>query len=112
MHITAIVTPSAINTLTTVTDLNLNSAAYYEEIMCRGSSFFPCKWELVQVDDVTITVLDSFLTSSGQFSFSMKYNKILIQAGTSGVQALRLRVTQRSGAVSDAHGYVEALQKA
>ena len=108
---TAIVTPSAINTLTTVVELTLAISKSYEDAQVRGSSFFPVKWELVQVNDVTLTVLDSFLTGSGQFTFNIPYKHMSFSSGGSGVQKLRLRATQLNGAVTDMHGYIEIFQK-
>lgn len=109
---TAIVTPSAIATLTTVVNLVLDISEVYEGISLRASCMFPTKWELVQVDAAVITVKDSFLTGPGQYSFSMKYGALEISSGATGTQNLRLRATQLTGAPSDFHGYVEALEKA
>jgi hypothetical protein len=109
---TAIVTPASINTLTTVVNVTLAVDEVYESIEVRGSCSFPVKWELVQVNDVTLTVLDSFLTGPGQYTFTMKYDSMVITAGASGTQQLRLRGTQLQGSVSDMHGYVGAFQKA
>lgn len=109
---TAIVTPGSINTLTTVVNVALTISEVYEKIQVRASCFFPTLWEVVKVDDVTLTVLDSFLTGSGMFTFSMKYEWMTVTAGGSGTQQLRLRATQNSGSPSDFHGYVEAFEKA
>lgn len=106
------VTPAAINTLTTVVDLTLLVDEIYEKPAIRVSSFHPCMWELVQVNDVTLTVLDSMLTGPGQFTFNINYAALELTAGSSGTQALRIRATQLSGPASDMHGYVEAFQKA
>lgn len=106
------VEPSAINTLTTIAEITLAVDEVYEEIMCKGSATFQTLFELVQVDIATITVLDSFVVGSGQYSFSMNYRQMEITAGASGAQKLRVRATQLQGSPSDCIAYVEALEKA
>ncbi len=108
---TDIVTPAGINTLTTIVELTLTASKVVEEIKVRASCMFPTKWELIQVNDVTLTVKDSFLTGAGQYSFSMHYANMEITTGGSGTQKLRLRATQLSGSASDQHGYIECFQK-
>jgi hypothetical protein len=106
------VAPAAINTLTTIVDLTLTADAVYEDIFIRVSATHASMWELVQVDDATLTVLDSFVTGPGQFTFKCPYNHMEITAGSTGTQALRIRATQLQGSVTDHHAYVEAFEKA
>jgi hypothetical protein len=108
---TGIVT-AVVGTPTTIVDLTLTISEIYENMQIRGSNMFATKWEFVQVNDAVLTVVDSFLTGPGQFSFSMDYKHMTITAGGSGTQKLRLRATQLIGAASDCHGYIECIEKA
>jgi hypothetical protein len=110
------VTPSAINTLTTVVNVVLTASKVHEDLEFSGSCSFSTMWEIVSVDDAlgtpVVTVLFSFLTGPGQFNVKMLLEHFEFSSSATGVQHLRLRATQLVGSASDMHGYVAAIEKA
>lgn len=101
-----------LDTVTTVVNLALVASKVYERVEFMGSCSFATFWELVQVDDATITRKASWLTGPGVFTFSQLLENIVVTAGATGTQQLRLRATQLQGAASDLNGYVGAFEKA
>jgi hypothetical protein len=110
------VTPGALNSATDVVTLTLNNTKVYENIMCVGSSTFPVRWELVQIDDAagvpSETQHCSFITGPGKFTFQFEPELLEFTSGGTGVIELVLRGTQLTGALSDLHGYAECFEKA
>ena len=111
----AVVTPASLNSAEDVVTLVLTNDKVFEEIQYRGSSYFPVRWEVVQVDDAagtpSETQHDSFLTGPGQFSFGFEPQWLNFTAGSTGTINLVLRGTQLTGALSDMHGYIEGIEK-
>ena len=109
------VTPSAINTLTTVVDVVLTASKAHEEIEWSGSCSFSTMWEIVKIDDAggtpVIVVLYSALSGPGQFHVKEKLEHMEFSSSATGIQKLRLRATQLVGSASDMHGYVAAIEK-
>jgi hypothetical protein len=108
---TAIVA-GVLNTVTTVVNLALTVNKKYEEIEFQTACTFPVFWELVQVNDVTLTVVSSWITGAGMYSYGNILKNLLVTAGASGTQQLRIRGTQLQGPASDMHATVGAFQKA
>jgi len=112
----AVVTAVALGSADDVVTLTLTASAVYEKLMCSTSQSFPTRWELVQVDDVGVTDVEtqhaSWLTGPGQFTYTFDPQWLEFTAGGTGVINLVLRGTQLTGSKSDHHGYVEAFQKA
>jgi len=79
----------------------------YNGINFRAACTSSTEWRLIQDDNGAETVLDSFHTGPGQFTYDGEFGKGLqtIVAGASGVQELILRADKISGN-SDFHGYV------
>ena len=84
-------------TLTLVTNEVYNMADY------MGSTSRICKWEVVQNDNATETVLDVFITGPGQFTFAEEPKNLTVTAGATGTQELILRGTPLF-ASTDLHG--------
>lgn len=101
-----------LNTATVVASITLVATEVYETIEFMSACTFPVYWELIQVDDATTTVKSSWITGPGAFSFANKLQHLVVTAGASGTQQLRVRGTQLSGAASDMHASVGAFQKA
>jgi len=103
---------AVVNTATTVVNLALVASKVYERIEFMASNTFTTFWELMQVDDATITRKASFITGPGAFTVSQLLENLVVTAGATGTQQLRLRGTQLQGAASDLNGYVGAFEKA
>ena len=105
------VTNLAINTPTTVTGASLTlvaNAVYVEigfSVSCRRAALF----EVVQLDNVTETVLYDAIVDAGQYSFMCALPVDQITAGGTGTQTLRLRATTLDKA-SNVYGTISAKQ--
>lgn len=101
-----------LSTPTVVASVTLVATKVYETIEFMSACTFPVYWELIQVNDATTTVKSSWITGPGAFSFANKLQHLVVTAGASGTQQLRVRGTQLSGAASDMHASVGAFEKA
>lgn len=101
-----------LNTATTVVNLALVADEVYEAIEFQTACTFPVYWELVQVDDAVLTVVSSWITGAGAYTFANSLKHLVVTAGSTGTQQLRIRGTQLQGAASDMHAHVGAFQKA
>lgn len=112
----AIVTPVALNTETAVVTLVLTADAAYETIKAIASSTRTTKWTLKTIQDAggtpVVNQIGSFITGSGQFSFTWKPDLWNYTAGSTGTQQVILYATQLTGDLSDFHGYLEIFEKA
>lgn len=73
-----------------------------------GASSRIAKWEVVWDDNGSETVLDTFITGPGQFSFSENPKNLSITAGAVGTQELILRGTALFR-TTDLHGRISII---
>lgn len=102
---------AVVNSFVDVITLSLSLLKNYSKLEFSASCTQTTHWEIVYIDDVggtpTETLLHSFITGAGQFSYGQKLEcaEFNTNAGT-GVQNLVLRGKQLRGTASDLHGYM------
>ncbi len=72
-------------------------------------------WQLIQDDNSVETIIDSWITGSGQFTVNdlVDQGKLVVTSGSTGTQELILRGTQEQGTgnSTDLHARVSVLEK-
>lgn len=93
-----------------VITLTLTTNEVYNMADFMGASSRIAKWEVVLNDNATETVLDTFITGPGQFTFAEEPKNLEFTAGATGTQELILRGTALF-ASTDLHGRVSIIDK-
>lgn len=101
----ASVTPNADNDVLTLT---LVASTTYMNIDFDVASSSTTKWEVVQNDNASETVLATFLTGSGQQSYAIKQGKREFTTGATGAQELIIRAVPKKDNDLHASGSVTA----
>lgn len=102
----AVVTASALNGDDEVVAVTLATAVNYERVHFMVSATQLTHWDLVAEDDGTDTILASFMTGSGQYSFAQRLEDLVFASGATGVQRIKIVANQKHGAVTDLHGFI------
>jgi hypothetical protein len=95
---------------TDVVTLTLTTSEEYNMADYMGASSRIAKWEIVLDDNGSESVLDTFITGPGQFTFSEEPKNLEFTAGATGTQQLILRGTALF-ATTDLHGRVSIIDK-
>jgi hypothetical protein len=95
--------------LTDVAVLTLTASTMYKGIEALVSCFRDAIFQVVQVDDATTTVLAEFLCGPGQFTNFAKLENMIITAGASGTQQLKIRA-QNLNALSDFRATIASIE--
>lgn len=95
--------------ITDVATMTLTANKVYKSIEFLVSCFRDALFELVQVDDATTTVLADVLVGPGHFTQAVRLENLLITAGASGTQVLKLRA-KNFNALSDFRATVTAIE--
>jgi len=90
--------------------LTLTVNEVYNMADYMGAASRIAKWEIVLDDNGSETVLDTFITGPGQFSFSKNPKNLEFSAGATGTQQLILRGTALF-AGTDLHGRISIIDK-
>lgn len=96
-------------TVVTVAELTLVADKVYKAIKATGSCFREAIYDLVQLDDVTETIIGSFIVGPGQFSFNWIGQSKEITAGSTGTQKLILKAKNLQKA-SDFRGDISCIE--
>lgn len=94
-----------------VCEVALTISKTYGKISARGACFREAIFQLIQLNDVTSTVLDEFIVGPGQFSYEIQMGALEILTGGTGTQKLQLKAKNLDKA-SDFRGSLSALEYA
>lgn len=97
-------------TYAVVAGVDLTASKTYGKISYRGSCRRAAEFVLVQINDVTETVLDSFVLDAGQYNDNVDLGETEFQTGATGTQRLELRAKNFSNPVSDFRGSLVCLE--
>lgn len=98
-------------TYQTIATIALTATKVYNTISaliaCRRGALF----QIVQIDDVTTTVLYEMILDAGQFTFQLSDVDELCIAGATGTQSLILKAKNfTAGDISDLHGTIKTIE--
>lgn len=96
-------------TLTDICEVALTASKTIGKINVNGSCFREAIFYLVQVDDVTETIIASFIVGSGAYSHQINMGEYEITSGATGTQKLILKAKNLNKA-SDFLGSFSALE--
>lgn len=96
---------------TTVAEISLTANKTYGKLLAKGSCFKEAVYYLVQLDDVTETIIGHGLVGAGDYNTVIDLGAQEIVAGATGTQKLILKA-KNIGKVSDFMGHVSCLELA
>lgn len=96
-------------TLTDICEVALTASKTVGKIVVTGSCFREAIFYLVQLDDATETIIESFIVGAGQYSMTINKGEYEIVAGSTGTQKLVLKAKNLNKA-SDFLGSFSALE--
>jgi hypothetical protein len=96
-------------TLVTICEADLTVDKTYGKISATGSCFKEAIFYLIQLDDAAETILSSFITGPGLYSFSTELNSTEFVTGSTGTQKLLLKAKNLNKA-SDFLGNLACLE--
>lgn len=104
-------TPGSLDDDTEIASISLTASMEYEIKFVTGSSFHDTIWRLEVTNDATVTDLQLSNTGPGNTNFSHNPVGLLITAGASGTQHIKLIARQQRGALTDIRGGLCALER-
>ena len=96
-------------TLTDICEVSLTANKTVGKITVAGACFREAIFYLVQVNDATETIIDSFIVGAGQYSYNSNKGEYEISTGATGTQKLILKAKNLSKA-SDFLGSLSCLE--
>jgi len=96
-------------TNTLICEVSLTASKTYGKVSARGACFREAIFQLIQVNDVTETILDEFIVGPGQFSYLCDLGQTEFISGATGAQKLQLKAMNLSKA-SDFRGSIACLE--
>lgn len=96
-------------TVVTVAEVSLTANKTHGKIKATGSCFREAIFDLIQLDNLTETIIGSFLIGPGQFSFTWEGGSKEIVSGGTGTQKLILKAKNLQKE-SDFRGDVSCLE--
>ena len=97
-------TPASLDNDTDIATISLTASMEYEVKFVTGSSFHDTIWRLEVTNDAVVTDLQLSNTGPGGNNFSHNPIGLLITAGATGTQEIKLIARQQRGALTDARG--------
>lgn len=100
-------------TLVAVTgaSLTLTPTKVYTNVQWKGSCRQASLFQLIQTDDVTVTVVDEIVTGPGQYTVNFDLGDVELTAGASGTQTLSISA-KNFEELSSLRGIITALEVA
>lgn len=96
-------------TLTTIAEISLTASKTYGKILAKGSCFKEAIYYLIQVDDVTETIIGHGIVGAGDYNTLIDLGIAEIATGATGTQKLILKAKNLTK-VSDFLGHVSCLE--
>jgi hypothetical protein len=96
-------------TVVTVAEITLAASKTYGKIKATGSCFREAIFDVVQLNNLTETIIGSFLIGPGQFSFTWEGGSKEVDSGATGTQKLILKAKNLQKE-SDFRGDISALE--
>lgn len=96
-------------TLTTLAEIDLTASKTYGRISARGSCFKEAIFYLVQLDDVTETIIGHGMVGAGEYNTKIDMGIAEVVAGATGTQKLILKA-KNLAKISDFLGDVACLE--
>jgi hypothetical protein len=96
-------------TLTTICEVALTASKTVGKISVNGSCFREAIFYLIQLDDITETIIASFIVGSGSYSHVIDMKEYEITSGATGTQKLILKAKNLNKA-SDFLGSFSAIE--
>lgn len=91
--------------------ITLTPSAVYTNIQWKGSCRQASLFQLIQTNDVTVTVVDEIVTGPGQYTVNFDLGDVQVTAGATGTQTLSIQA-KNFEELSSLRGIVTALMVA
>ena len=103
---------SVVGSFESVVTLTLVASKTYDDVSCQGFCSFLTSWRLVQIDNLTETILGRGMSGPGNYVFNFTDMNLRATSGATGTQSIVLRGKQEHGSaqVAGLYGNVTAIE--